>query len=357
MKRSGEIYEIATVAPAPASARPRNSSSPDLLLRSFRNSSLSAHSSITTKQLPTLPPKSAGPPQHQRIRRYRSDSPTPEVALSCSPQHSSPKAQIPSERHYESPHSPSLLTLRPKEIRPENISDRVRDWPSRDPIEENGGTNLYGMVGNDVISNSDFLGLATIALPGAGLFTGGGTAAGGTAASGAAVAGAAVAGAAVAGAAVGVIAGDLIWDHLVEPNLPPIPKPEPAEGGGITDAGIAHITAVVAAAAEVARKAKCEKLHANYKINQGRFSKKPCSSATCCVDLALAMVNLASEIAGRGNYINLGCDDFEWANTKRPGDPAGRKKAHEGALAEKMGAMKNCWDKAIELGCFSKIFL
>ena len=32
-------------------------------------------------------------------------------------------------------------------------------WPSRDPIEEEGGGNLYGFVGNDGISGRDFLGL------------------------------------------------------------------------------------------------------------------------------------------------------------------------------------------------------
>jgi len=32
-------------------------------------------------------------------------------------------------------------------------------WPSRDPIEEEGGLNLYGFVGNDGVNNRDFLGL------------------------------------------------------------------------------------------------------------------------------------------------------------------------------------------------------
>jgi RHS repeat-associated protein len=33
------------------------------------------------------------------------------------------------------------------------------NWPSRDPIEEQGGVNLYGMVGNNPISRVDLLGL------------------------------------------------------------------------------------------------------------------------------------------------------------------------------------------------------
>jgi RHS repeat-associated protein len=33
-------------------------------------------------------------------------------------------------------------------------------WPSRDPIEEEGGVNLYGFVGNDVVNRWDLFGLA-----------------------------------------------------------------------------------------------------------------------------------------------------------------------------------------------------
>ena len=32
-------------------------------------------------------------------------------------------------------------------------------WPSRDPIEEEGGVNLYGFVGNDGVTSYDILGL------------------------------------------------------------------------------------------------------------------------------------------------------------------------------------------------------
>jgi len=39
------------------------------------------------------------------------------------------------------------------------VAPPVRDWPSRDPIGERGGTNLYGMVGNRMINTFDILGL------------------------------------------------------------------------------------------------------------------------------------------------------------------------------------------------------
>jgi uncharacterized protein RhaS with RHS repeats len=32
-------------------------------------------------------------------------------------------------------------------------------WPSRDPIEEEGGMNLYGFVGNDGVGSWDYLGM------------------------------------------------------------------------------------------------------------------------------------------------------------------------------------------------------
>jgi RHS repeat-associated protein len=33
-------------------------------------------------------------------------------------------------------------------------------WPSRDPIGEDGGLNLYGFVGNDGVNRTDLMGLA-----------------------------------------------------------------------------------------------------------------------------------------------------------------------------------------------------
>jgi RHS repeat-associated protein len=41
-------------------------------------------------------------------------------------------------------------------------NDTTGRWPSRDPIEERGGLNLYGFVGNQGVSRFDYLGLETI---------------------------------------------------------------------------------------------------------------------------------------------------------------------------------------------------
>lgn len=40
-----------------------------------------------------------------------------------------------------------------------SYSPELGRWPSRDPIEERGGLNLYGMVGNDAVNRVDYLGL------------------------------------------------------------------------------------------------------------------------------------------------------------------------------------------------------
>jgi RHS repeat-associated protein len=40
-----------------------------------------------------------------------------------------------------------------------SYSPQLGRWISRDPIEERGGTNLYGMVGNDAVNAVDVLGM------------------------------------------------------------------------------------------------------------------------------------------------------------------------------------------------------
>ena len=44
---------------------------------------------------------------------------------------------------------------------PEKTASGIPYWPSRDPVEEDGGVNLYGFVGNDGVDQIDELGLTT----------------------------------------------------------------------------------------------------------------------------------------------------------------------------------------------------
>jgi hypothetical protein len=152
-----------------------------------------------------------------------------------------------------------------------------------------------------------------------------------------------------------VVAFGLAWagDALLnnDPVVPPRPKPRE-----IPKVDPAVVVAAAIAAEIAAKKAKCETLHAAYKLASKRFSKNPCKDAKCCKDIAVAVGRLSAEVGGRWAYINAGCDKIEWDNTKHPNDPAARRKAHEGQLAGKIGAFKKCWEKALELGCFGEVF-
>jgi len=44
-------------------------------------------------------------------------------------------------------------------LTPTKTASGIPYWPSRDPIEEDGGVNLYGFVGNDGVNSWDYLGM------------------------------------------------------------------------------------------------------------------------------------------------------------------------------------------------------
>ena len=56
----------------------------------------------------------------------------------------------------------SLKKSQVKSIHPHKTASGRGTWPSRDPIEERGGVNLYAFVGNDGINRIDELRLACI---------------------------------------------------------------------------------------------------------------------------------------------------------------------------------------------------
>ena len=63
------------------------------------------------------------------------------------------------DRNFPLENRPRWQEPRPKS-RPTltNFTPGIPQWPSRDPIGERGGVNLYGFVWNDATSNSDYLG-------------------------------------------------------------------------------------------------------------------------------------------------------------------------------------------------------
>jgi len=52
-----------------------------------------------------------------------------------------------------------LETRRKIRLTPTKTASGIPYWPSRDPIEEEGGINLYGFVGNDGLNKWDNLGM------------------------------------------------------------------------------------------------------------------------------------------------------------------------------------------------------
>ena len=63
-------------------------------------------------------------------------------------------------------HAPSALALAPYRA----YDAQLGRWLGRDPIEEEGGLNLYGYVGNSPLRFIDPLGLADISVPGSGIW-------------------------------------------------------------------------------------------------------------------------------------------------------------------------------------------
>jgi hypothetical protein len=59
-------------------------------------------------------------------------------------------------------------SLQPRQGDPSSLTKTVSGrtyWPSRDPIGERGGINLYGMVGNNAVNQFDYLGLTGTWVP------------------------------------------------------------------------------------------------------------------------------------------------------------------------------------------------
>jgi hypothetical protein len=131
----------------------------DLSLRSREYSGTPVSLPITMKQWPDRLQKLPNLPWQQRTPRGRSVRATPRVVVSKRTGDTLPPVKTSSGYRYGPPHSPGLHRQSLPAISQRGVSDRVSLWPSRDPIGEDGGWNLYGMVGNVPVSWVDFLGL------------------------------------------------------------------------------------------------------------------------------------------------------------------------------------------------------
>lgn len=131
----------------------------DLSLRSREYSGTPVSLPITMRQWPDRLQKPPNLPWQQRTPRGRSARATPKVVVSKRTGDTLPPIKTSSGYRYGPPHSPGLHRQSLPAISQRGVSDRVSLWPSRDPIGERGGINLYAMVGNDAIGRWDYLGL------------------------------------------------------------------------------------------------------------------------------------------------------------------------------------------------------
>jgi hypothetical protein len=136
----------------------------DLSLRSREYSGTPVSLPITMKQWPDRLQKLPNLPWQQRTPRGRSARATPKVVVSKRTGDTLPPVKTSSGYRYGPPHSPGLHRQSLPAISQRGVSDRVSLWPSRDPIEEEGGINLYGMVGNAAVGKWDYLGLKGVDL-------------------------------------------------------------------------------------------------------------------------------------------------------------------------------------------------
>ena len=107
------------------------------------------HGQTTIKRRPTAPSiatKFAKTPVNKRIDRYLDHYQSPRNTI-----RPTRSLEVPSSRTGEIDGEPHDYDASP-----------VRYWPSRDPIGERGGINLYGMVGNDAVNAWDYLGLRAL---------------------------------------------------------------------------------------------------------------------------------------------------------------------------------------------------
>ena len=161
-------------------------------------------------------------------------------------------------------------------------------WPSRDPIEEQGGANLYGFVGNDGINSIDRFGLISLPASLPGLVAGGATAA-------------------------------------------------ELAGMGFSSAAIlaaqeAYRIAKAKADALAEKVRNCEEKYKKYKEAQDEYGKgTPYGKVKCCADAKRARDLLKKEVEGRQEHQDAKCDDVIPTEADHPGQLAAKKRALEKA--------------------------
>jgi RHS repeat-associated protein len=186
-------------------------------------------------------------------------------------------------------------------------------WINRDPIQERGGANLYGFVGNRPPSYIDNTGLRAIGPSMEAALT-------------ALETGAARAGTGIAIAGGGVLSGiGFVLAALtgtanapgIEPQIELDPYPSPEPNSNPTPVTTPKVT-----------KEDCNEKYAKYKAASNKQRDNPIDGVKCCEDAKKIRDLLQEEVDGRKDYIESGCDIIiPNENVNHPNELASKQKA------------------------------
>ena len=204
------------------------------------------------------------------------------------------------------------------------VAPFVRLWPSRDPIEESGGINLYGFVGNDGVNRLDYLGLSEEALAlgvGVGALAGSG---GGTATL-------------LTAAPYLIPAAGAAGIVILTPQTITAVSEAIDASRGLREAEQASLQLAATLARKLAERiALCEAIHQMYDT----MKCKKCSKCTPCPE---AMINAAcwtQKLTLRGRYLTMKCDYVLQGSIDRGSSVA--EDGHIQALAEQSASAAKC---------------
>ena len=160
-------------------------------------------------------------------------------------------------------------------------------WPSRDPIGEEGGVNLYGFVGNDGLNQWDYLGLIQ-----------------------------------VPSSLVGWIASGATTEVLLDLGF---------NLAAIEVAREAYEKVKLEAKEKAEQEASCREKYKNYKAAQNDYrNNTPYGKAKCCDEARRARDLLQKEVDGRRDYLENRCDEIiPPGEIDHPGELAAKERALE----------------------------
>ena len=91
------------------------------------------------------------------------------------------------------------------------------------------------------------------------------------------------------------------------------------------------------------RKLDCTETHAEYKKNQEAGGKR-CDPTMSCEELQRKIDSFQREAWGRGKYIRMGCDGFQWGTEPNTAD-------HKTEYKNVLNKMARCLEIAKAKGC------